>query len=51
MPMMRGFTARRLLPSCPGDSLPDCAMCSAPDEGMRPSFLGHILVEILLDAS
>ena len=22
----------------------------APDEGMRPSFLGHILVEILLDA-
>jgi hypothetical protein len=22
-----------------------------PDEGMRPSFLGHILVEILLDAS
>ena len=23
----------------------------APDEGMRPSFLGHILVEILLDAA
>ncbi len=23
----------------------------APDEGMRPSFLGHILVEILLDAT
>jgi len=25
--------------------------CLGPDDGMRPSFLGHILVEILLDAS
>ena len=51
MPTTPGSTTRPRSPNCVGSFTARLRDVLAPDDGMRPAFSGHILVEILLDAA